>query len=439
MSAKIEQLVAMRLNTYFKQQPVTPALTELKMELATDLNEAANDKERSGLDPEAAVAEAFSDFGDINELIKQVNAENGATEKVHRHQITVDEDGIAIDSGKMLKIDADGISINNGTIKADANGLKVGRWTVDANGINEQEDTTEQESSAGLQAFDLAGEYRERLPLVNERRVAVADLISLTIRYQTAMIKVLPTQETTDELIVREFMNYNNLAYQAQVSRHGGNLQIVQGKVPFLIPLRVHVQILVPAQFTGDLSLASRAGNILVGGLQRLATVALNVTSGSVRVAGLSVTSMTSDLTSGTMTIDHVQIAEQLGLMVKSGRVRLTAVTAASYVASAASGSITGQQLRGGGRWAAKSGSIKLAFAAVTGDTDLIANSGAIKVVMPVSASYRYELESQSGRVVAPRNARVDRQADGYQTGQVGATGTYLIHGRARSGNIHLS
>lgn len=36
MSAKIEQLVAMRLNTYFKQQPVTPALTELKTELATD-------------------------------------------------------------------------------------------------------------------------------------------------------------------------------------------------------------------------------------------------------------------------------------------------------------------------------------------------------------------------------------------------------------------
>lgn len=30
MSAKIEQLVAMRLNTYFKQQPVTPRLNGTK-------------------------------------------------------------------------------------------------------------------------------------------------------------------------------------------------------------------------------------------------------------------------------------------------------------------------------------------------------------------------------------------------------------------------
>ena len=170
MSAKIEQLVAMRLNTYFKQQPVTPALTELKTELATDLNEAANDKERGGLDPEAAVAEAFSDFGDINDLIQQVNTENGDTDKVRRHQITVDEDGIAIDNGEALKINAEGISINNGAIKADANGLKVGRWTLDADGINEQEPANTAAPSS--RPVNLAGEYVERLPLVNEQRVA---------------------------------------------------------------------------------------------------------------------------------------------------------------------------------------------------------------------------------------------------------------------------
>lgn len=437
MSAKIEQLVAMRLNTYFKQQPVTPALTELKTELATDLNEAANDKERGGLDPEAAVAEAFSDFGDINDLIQQVNTENGDTDKVRRHQITVDEDGIAIDNGEALKINAEGISINNGAIKADANGLKVGRWTLDADGINEQEPANTAAPSS--RPVNLAGEYVERLPLVNEQRVAVADLASVTISYRSATVKVLPTRGTTDEVIVREYMNYKNPAYQGQVTQRGTDVQIVQGKVPFLIPLRVHVQILIPVQFSGKLALNSRSGNVLVGGLKQLMAVNLQVISGSAQVIAMAATSMVGELTSGGLIMDDVQVTEQLELAVKSGRIRLSSVTAGAYAVSATSGSVTGQHLRGGGRWIAKSGSIKLGFATIAGDIDLTANSGSIKVTTPVDSSYRYELESQSGRVLAPKHATVEHQADGYQTGRVGQTGTYLIHGRARSGTIHLS
>jgi len=109
MSEKIEQLVAMRLNTYFKTQTMTPALIELKTELATDLNEAANDKAANGLDSEAAVAEAFSDFGDINALIQQINTENGNETNLHAHHVVMDDEGIEIDGGERLKVNSDGI------------------------------------------------------------------------------------------------------------------------------------------------------------------------------------------------------------------------------------------------------------------------------------------------------------------------------------------
>jgi len=98
MSAKTEQLVAMRLNSYFKDQQQTPALVELKAELTSDLNEAAADKQQAGLAPEEAVAEAFSDFGDINELIRQINAENGTTKTIRGHHVVMDDDGIRGDS-----------------------------------------------------------------------------------------------------------------------------------------------------------------------------------------------------------------------------------------------------------------------------------------------------------------------------------------------------
>lgn len=481
MSAKIEQLVAMRLNTYFKHQPDTAALVELKTELAADLNEAANDKAASGFEPEEAVAEAFSDFGDINALIKQINEENGSTEHVHGHQVIVDDNGIEIDDGKTLKINADGLSINNGTIKADANGLKVGNWILDAHGLQNQaetdfdderrsqqrgqsqqqeqsqqpgetsqretdadqeqsttDDTATDESNPHVTA-NLDDVYRERHPLVNEQRVSLTGLAHIAINYRAATVKVLPTREAGDDVIIRDYMNYNNPAYYSQVTTFEDRLEIVQGKVPFLIPLRVHVQILIPASYAGQLTLNDRSGNVIMGNLQHLSELQLQVVSGSARLVAVGMTTFTSEVTSGSLTMADVQVAEQLVLNVKSGRTRLLDVAAGNYNVRVTSGSVSGQQVRGGGQWTAKSGSIKLALAAINGDTTLAAHSGSIKVSTPADASYRYELESQSGRVTAPHFAQVDHHADGYQAGRVGTTATYLISGRARSGSISLS
>ncbi|WP_318766764.1 permease prefix domain 1-containing protein [Lactiplantibacillus carotarum] len=315
MSAKIEQLVAMRLNSYFKNQPETPALTELRTELATDLNEAANDKERTGLDPEAAVAEAFSDFGDINELIEQVNAENGTTKTVHGHHVVMDDEGISVDDGETLKIngdgiylkggqafkaDADGLSINNGAIKADSHGLKLGNWTFDENGVNLNGNAQARpDFNMEGRPFNLAGEYLESLPLVNEQRFDVAGVTSLALAYKSARVKIIPTQADGDEIIVREYMNHNNTTYQAQVSQRGTSLQVVQGKVPFLIPLRVHVQIHVPVNFAGDLTIESRSGSVLLAGLTSLNVVNLKVESGGARLAELRANALSADIVSG--------------------------------------------------------------------------------------------------------------------------------------------
>ncbi len=131
-------------------------------------------------------------------------------------------------------------------------------------------------------------------------------------------------------------------------------------------------------------------------------------------------------------------MTNQLGMLVKSGRLRLQRVTAGQFTISATSGTITGAALVGGGSWTVKSGALKLDFDQIAGNVNLNAKSGSVKVVVPEDASYRYELEARSGRVVAPKNAQVTHYADGYQAGQVGSTGKYLIQGRTTSGTIRL-
>lgn len=440
MSAKIEQLVAMRLNSYFKDQPNTPALTELKDELSADLNEAAEDKLRAGQEPESAVAEAFSDFGDINALIRQINAENGTDKVVHGHHVVMDDNGLFVDDGETLKIDADGLSINNGTIKADRHGLKLGSWTFDDRGINLNDDAQADFKAAAEPApVDLTGEYHENLPLVNEQRFNAAALTHLVIDYQAAQVKILPTTGADDEVIVREYMNHNNPAYQAKTRVDGQALRIVQGKVPFLIPLRVHVQIHVPANYAGDLTLDSRSGTALLAGLTKLQQVTVKVVSGTARLRDLKLSALSSEVTSGSCELTRVAVANQLGMLVKSGRCRLQQVTADRFTVNAVSGTIIGEQLAGGGDWSVKSGTLRLAFARVAGDTNLEAQSGTIKVAVPADASYHYELEAHSGRVVAPERGAITHSADGYRAGQVGTTGAYLIQGQTTSGTIRLS
>jgi len=439
MSEKIEQLVAMRLNTYFKAQTMTPALTELKTELATDLNEAANDKAANGLDPEAAVAEAFSDFGDINALIKQINAENGNDKKLHAHHVVMDDDGIEIDDGKVLKINADGVSINNGAIKADRDGLKLGSWVLNEDGINLNDRTTAQpDFGEPVQPLNLAGEYRDNLALVNEQSFDADGIDELSIAYRSARVKVLPTVGNDTEIIVREYMNHNNAAYNAVSTQSGASLNIEQGKVPFLIPLRVHVQILLPAKYVGGLKLASSSGTVKLAGLSGLKVVNLRVNSGSCKLNSVTAQAFSAEVVSGSLYMDNVRVAEQLGLLVKSGRLKLAAVQAGQFTVNVTSGSIVGSQLIGGGSWTAKSGSMKLVFDQLTDNLNLNCKSGGIKFSMSRGVSYRYELEARSGRVVAPANAQPEHIADGYQTGQVGQTPTYTVQGRTTSGSIHL-
>ena len=454
MSEKIEQLVAMRLSTYFKTQTMTPAMTELKTELATDLNEAANDKKESGLDAEAAVAEAFSDFGDINELIQQVNHENGNETNLHAHHVVMDSDGLEIDDGDTLKINSDGItvkdgrvfsadatgvSINNGAIKADKNGLKLGDLIINDEGIHQHaQAAAEPNFGTPVQPLNLAGEYHDNLPLVNEQRFAMAGIDDLSISYRSARVKVLPTVGGDDEIIIREYMNHNNTTYQATTAQAGTTLTIEQGKVPFLIPLRVHVQILVPTKYLGNLQLASASGTVLMAGLTRLNVVNLRVTSGSCKLDTVTAQALSTEVVSGSLVMSSVHVTDQFGMLVKSGRLKLAKVQAGQFTVNVTSGSIQGNELVGGGSWTAKSGSMKLAFERLTGDLNLSDKSGSIKFGLPRDASYRYELEARGGRVIAPANSQPEHIADGYQTGQVGTTAKYTVKGRTTSGSIRL-
>ena len=74
------------------------------------------------------------------------------------------------------------------------------------------DDTATDESNPHVTA-NLDDVYRERHPLVNEQRVSLTGLAHIAINYRAATVKVLPTREAGDDVIIRDYMNYNNPAY----------------------------------------------------------------------------------------------------------------------------------------------------------------------------------------------------------------------------------
>jgi hypothetical protein len=376
---QIAELIKTKLNEYFKNKKKSSSLKELYAELAADLNAAVQDKVKNQIPPQVAVEQAFKEFGDLQQLVDQTASEAAdLTSKVS--QASLFNDGF----------------------------------------------------------FD--NQFNDQLPLVNEKEFAADSLNELIVNCLQAQVKILPLQDKNSrKILVREFMNFNNSAYYARFEQSGGQLLIKQGKTPFLIPLKVQLQIQVPADFAGKLTISETKGSAAIERLNALKNVVLQIKSGEAEIKNTRMQQLNGKILSGSCQLDSVKTDQLLALQVSSGSARLTAVTAQNFDIKVQSGRIKGEQLTGKGSFQVASGMLKLIFSALNGDLLLAVKSGSIKATLPATATYRYDLKALNGRIKAPNQAETLHQAMGHQSGQIGADPKYLVRGETISGTIKIS
>jgi hypothetical protein len=458
MSEEIKTLVNQRLNKIFKDYTETAELNDLKEELASDLMSSAEDKMTDDTTSEEAVAKAFKEFGDIDEVINQVvndNHENEHHKHAAGHTFNIDDSGISIDNGKLLNITDDGITVNNGkTIKITDEGVKFGNLVINDNGINfngklkpskKSKDDFDSYFDGAFDDFDKDFDdddfntevHVETLPLTDEYEFDYTDLDKIKINYTSADVRIMATDD--DKIKVSEYISRPNPNYQMRTDVSDGILKINQGSIPHFLPLKIRVKIMLPKGYTKALQIFNASGNLQIQSVKNLEKVAVECHSGAVYLNNLESQNLMFDISSGKLTLDHVLAKEQLTISDRSGLVNMDTVATPKFNISSRSGSVNAIDLNGAGNILVKSGTVHINFAQITDDVNVENSSGTVKLKMPENDSYKFDLEAKDGIVHMKQKAELVHDIMNLKEGTVGDDPQYQLTVRAKSGIIKVS
>ena len=189
--------------------------------------------------------------------------------------------------------------------------------------------------------------------LVQEKKFPAQDIRSLKIDYgkgSSGSTDVLFYQGTGDEIIIREYMNYEPGQNQlSAIEQSGGELRITGAGHRFFSFLSIsfrgaYVEVYLPAGFAGDME-----------------TLTVKTISGEIssKIGLTAQGGFLASTTSGDMLFPEVQ-AEKIQVSSTSGDIRLDSALAEKQDISTTSGDITVEQARGETKISSTSGEIRV-------------------------------------------------------------------------------
>lgn len=189
--------------------------------------------------------------------------------------------------------------------------------------------------------------------LVQEKKFPAQDIRSLKIDYgkgSSGSTDVLFYQGTGDEIIIREYMNYEPGQNQlSAIEQSGGELRITGAGHRFFSFLSIgfrgaYVEVYLPAGFAGDME-----------------TLTVKTISGEIssKIGLTARGGFLASTTSGDMLFPEVQ-AEKIQVSSTSGDIRLDSALAEKQDISTTSGDITVEQARGETKISSTSGEIRV-------------------------------------------------------------------------------
>lgn len=224
--------------------------------------------------------------------------------------------------------------------------------------------------------------------LVNTQAIPVGRAQKLSISYISESITIRGTDG--DAILLKEYFTEDDPDLYADISIADDSIVIRHGERPIPNFLRGYIELYLPRNFFGALTVKTVSGR--VDAEHRLVLEELTATSTSGRIA-------IGDLTAGRMVLSTV-----------SGSIGVGSARALADVHST-SGAIQIVSAEGAGTYRTVSGSIEVAFATVTGDLVLGSTSGRIRLMLPETFSYVLEAKSVSGRIHVPGAAPAGKRS----------------------------
>ncbi|MCL2006935.1 MAG: DUF4097 domain-containing protein [Treponema sp.] len=251
-----------------------------------------------------------------------------------------------------------------------------------------------------LMAFSVYSNGRREIPLVNEQNMQLENAISLEIDYRSE--EVVLFINSTNSIIVREYMSENNIDYYANITHTGNTLSIKRGDRPVSLGLFgsffARVEVYLPEHFIQNIDITTASGRIILPENITISQVKLQSSSGS--ISGGSITGdIIAKASSGSISFGIISGNASIESM--SGRITVEKLSG-SLIAKASSGSINAGMITGNAILVTSSGRIQSSFDRIIGDISLTSRSGRIDLKIPQNSEFNFSARRTSGNLSTP-------------------------------------
>ncbi|MFV0413464.1 MAG: DUF4097 family beta strand repeat-containing protein [Oscillospiraceae bacterium] len=327
--------------------------------------------------------------------------------------------------------------------------------------------------NGGLQNIALPGFWQARL--ANRQVFSAEEFDTLSLDYSSEKITLLPS--STGEIVLEEYMTSWDAEMLARVNQNGKTLSIQQGRRGLRLFWYGKVNLYLPQQWLGALSLANSSGSVKAEADFALQSLRVSGSSGSISLQGIQAEKEINLATSsGSIQAGRLQAGGEARLATSSGSVNIEALTAATaeakassgslrfgtaeaatllaqtssgsihferlaanFTLSASSGSVRVEAGEGEGSARTTSGSVRIALAQLTGNLALEGSSGSVRLELPQSAAFNFEASTSSGSIKTSFDSALSYNQKGNQaSGQVGSGPEYKVSCHATSGSVRV-
>ena len=304
--------------------------------------------------------------------------------------------------------------------------------------------------------FPAMGIDMDEKNLANRQVFSASEIKALAVSYRSDSVTVYPAGG--DDVVLEEYFSQWDEGTLATCTQDGGSLVITGGQRAPQLFFRSEIRLYIPPKWAADVKLDTSSGSIRSDVFMQFASLSAASNSGSVRLGDVDAGSGEVLLAAKSGSVHAGSVAGGAVVLNSiSGSIRVDSVKGENVVATCASGGITVGALQGqfalesksggmhvencAGSGSAKSssGSVNVAFSALTGPLAAESTSGSVRISLPAGTGVDFSAKTSSGSIRTNFKDRLFYSEDGKTaTGTIGEEPRYAVRCQASSGSVHV-
>ena len=310
---------------------------------------------------------------------------------------------------------------------------------------------------AGVLIFGVLGgckSFKDTV-LVNTLIFNMEDFQKLQLDYDAEDIHVLKSEN--DKIVIHEYMNENIKSYYARTTHKNGELIVTEGKRPRSSSFESYIELHIPSNYKGSLSLHTTSGTIksefplnlsdsfsvdTTSGVIDVSSVnasivSLATTDGTIKGESLASSTIKIVSTNGNLDFESIK-ANTIEVQTTNADTRINEVNGLiSYTSKG--GNLTASNIKGSGSFnASGDGSVNVSFSEVTGDIYSFSKNGRLELKLPSQLAFKFSATTKGGAIDTSFTDQLT-VTDGTAAGIVGSTPDIAIVMETQNGDIKAS